>query len=145
MAHTKLEVSPYGIRLWALAEDCHIVMHTDEGTLEAVALAGFVTDFRSPRGVAGDLVDMFIPNTGSIDQAACYLFHDLSYTCLADGSHPVSRCVADDLLHQSLKLAGMSDEKAMIVYDAVRLLGEDAYDAPTEWGNSSKFTFRWDK
>ena len=144
MSHTKLKVSPYGIRLFALADDCTVVMETDEGTLTWVILEGFVTDFRSPRGIVGDLVDFVIPNAGPIDQAVCYLVHDSNYSTMADGQHPVSRAVADELLCQSLKLAGLSDVKCDLVYEAVRALGESPYEEATEWGNSAKFNFEWE-
>lgn len=143
MSHTKLEVSPYGERLWQLVEPCIISMHTDEGLLTMEVATNFVTDFRSPRGVLGDLVDVFIPNAGSEEVAVCFLYHDACYTQDMEDNHPVSRPLADEILFESLKKAGFSDLRAGIVYEAVRNLGEGPWDQSPEWGNETRWKFDW--
>lgn len=142
-AHTKLSYIPVGDRLWMLDTDLEVCLHTDEGCLEYSLLEGFVTNFRSPGGLAGDLIDIFIPGIGNEGIAVSWCVHDAGYQSMTDGQHPVSRCIADDLLHQMLRRYGMSDAKAWSVYEAVRHFGEPAYDAPTEWGNSGKIRFSW--
>ena len=144
MAHSDLVVSPVGDRLWELAENCVISMHTDEGVLTMDIAKGYVTDFRSPRGVLGDIVDIFTPNTGTNAQACCYLFHDCCYTMDANGDHPVTRNVADELLYESLKYCGMSGLRAAVIWDTVRTLGEGPWEEPTEWGNGTRYNFEWD-
>ena len=144
VSHGKLEVSPKSDRLWVLDTPCTVAMHTDEGTLRATALKGFVTDFRSPHGVIGDIVDVFVPGIGTVATACCYLFHDMCYTFCTDGEHCVSREIADQMLRDGLLLAGMDPFTATAVYDAVRLAGGSPWDEPVEFGNDSKYTFHWD-
>lgn len=113
-------------RYFQLENTVSIRVFTDEGTLHATLLPGFLTNFRSGPGI----VDCFINHIGKPGIAICWLFHDFNYgvySCLG-GEHPVSKELADDILRQMLILEGMSKGTARIVYGSVKLFGKDAYE-----------------
>lgn len=146
MEHTELDLAPAGDRLWKFQCQFEVTIRTTEGTLRYVIKPEFVTDFRSPGGVAGSAVDLLVSNTGPGDQGICYIIHDANYTQCdqLDGEHPVSKEFADSLLKQMLMDTGLSHCKAWLVYDAVSVFGDQAYDEPAQYGNSGLFSFHWD-
>ena len=138
-----LAVTPIGNRYYSLASDTIVKIYTDEGVLHFDFLKGFVTNFRS----GGPLVDGFIDQIGDRDKALIYLVHDAMYTptdcCM--GKHPVSRELADNFLREGLRFYGMSKFNSFLVYEAVRVFGEKAYEEDDELtpGNMSLFGFHW--
>lgn len=132
-----------GNRLYRLAEDLTISIHTNEGVLVFHFRKGFVTNFRS----GGMLVDGIIDQLGNVWMQAAYLCHDAAYTpCQACGmEHPISRELADEVLKGMLLFAGMSKFKASLVYNSVRVFGSGAYEDDDELteSNSKLFSFRW--
>lgn len=138
-----LAVTPIGNRLYKLARDTKLCVHTDEGLYEFVIKKYFVSNFRS--GMR--LIDAVVDQIGDEEKSLCYLFHDLIYTpCAALGmEHPLSRKKGDELLHAALIWAKMPKWKANLVYYSVRLFGHSAYwddDALTS-ANSKLFSFEW--
>ena len=138
-----LKVSPMGNRLYKVAEDVGVDVHTDEGCFRLKFYKGFVTNFRS----GGVAVDCFVDQVGDEKKALCYLVHDAMYTpCDAlKLEHPVSRKKADEILRAGLRYSGMGAFKAGLVYNSVRLFGGSAYeedDALTST-NSKLFRFEW--
>lgn len=136
-------VCPLGNRYYRLAADTLIRIVTDEGDFVFSFDAGFVTNFRS----GGIFIDHFIDQIGDKWQQVAYLCHDAAYTpCAAlKMEHPVSRKLADELLRAVLVHVGMSKFKASLVYNAVRLFGNSAYEDDDELTgkNSRLFTFEW--
>lgn len=138
-----LAVTPIGNRLYKLAHDTKVRVHTDEGVFAFDFRKGFITNFRS----GGVAVDCFVDQVGDEKKALAYLVHDAIYTpCAAlGGEHPVSRKKGDEILRAALRWAGMGSFKAGLVYNSVRLFGHSAYwedDELTE-DNSNLFTFEW--
>jgi hypothetical protein len=115
-----------GQDLWFLSNSVYAEVLTSEGSLCYYMLPGFPTNMRS----GSHLIDFLIPKfTGNNRYNLALLCHDFAYTKMADGSNPVSRELADELLRQMCVMSGeIGTIRAAIMHKALRLGGKGAYE-----------------
>jgi len=135
-----------GVDLWKLKSEVEVKVFTNEGTLVYTMKPGFLTNMRS----GSHLIDWLIPKfTKNNDYNLALLCHDFAYTKLPDGTNPISRELADEMLRQMVILSGeLGSFRAGIMYRALRVGGGSAYECENageykgageymrfEWGN----------
>ena len=103
--------------MWMLLAPYRVRLHTSEGVIEASMKAGWITDFRSGSGA----VDAIVPKTGNDHYNAIVLCHDLFY------SGWLTRGLADSLLDQGMRLAGIASWRVKLATLAVGLFGGIGY------------------
>jgi hypothetical protein len=134
-----------GEDLWRLAATVHCVVCTDEGKLQYIMHPGFPTNMRSGSHIIDPIIPKFTKNNR---YNLAILVHDFNYTCYKDGSPPVSRIVADQLLRQMAVMSGeLGSFRAALMYRALRIGGGPAYNGQNEGpykGAEEFMEFRWD-
>jgi hypothetical protein len=123
-------------------------VETDQGTLTYTALPGWVTDLRS----GASILNAVMPKSfATAEGLAAILVHDLNYTEMSNGWHPINDFhAANDLLRQMLV---MSDEvskfQAWLAWRAVEWFGKSNYyelvtdPASPYFGNGKRMRFEW--
>jgi len=139
-----------GVDLWEICEPVSIVVNTDIGILRYFISPGFLTDMRS----GSHAIDRIIPKfTKNNKYNLAILTHDVNYTKNETGGHFIEdREKCDEMLRQMALASGeIGSIRAAIMYRAVRLFGNSAYNADNDkyYGGFaaeiSKFMrFRWD-
>jgi len=135
-----------GEDLWRLKSLVEVEVFTNEGKLRYTIKPGFPTNMRS----GSHLIDFIIPKfTKNNRYNLALLCHDFAYTKLPDGTNPISRELADELLRQMVILSGeLGAFRAAIMHRALRIGGGSAYNCDNkgeyagagelmrfEWGN----------
>jgi hypothetical protein len=133
-----------GVDLYKLITDVSVHVNTDEGALHYVMKAGFLTDMRSGSHAIDKIIPKFTKNN---QYNLAILVHDFNYSILPDGSHPVSKRLADELLQQMALMSGeIGSFKASLMKTAVKLFGQSAYDCENddrEISNGAFMKFEW--
>jgi len=134
-----------GVDLWRLKEQVAVSVYTSEGVLVYNMKPGFPTNMRS----GSHLIDFIIPKfTRNNKYNLAILCHDFAYTKLPDGSNPISRKLADEILRQMVILSGeLGWFRAAIMYGALRIGGGSAYSCENKGdyadaGNYMSFEWR---
>jgi hypothetical protein len=133
-----------GKDLWRLKELVCVSVFTNEGTLCYTMFPKFPTNMRS----GSHLIDWLIPKfTENNKYNLAILCHDFAYTKLPNGSNPLSRKLADELLRQMCILSGeLGNVRAGIMYRALRIGGGSAYDSENagDYKDAGKYMgFEW--
>ena len=118
-------------RNWKSDEPMEIRVHHNEGVHVWNTEAGQETDFRS----GGRAIDCIAPWIGNTDMMISWYCHDLAYR-----SKYISKKLADAILIQMLKRAGLSSWRAWMVGAGLKIGGTPAYE---DVEDSSKIKFRW--
>jgi len=115
-----------GVDLWKLKEEVSVSVYTNEGILVYTMKSGFPTNMRS----GSHLIDFIIPKfTKNNRYNLALLCHDFAYTKLPDGTNPISRELADELLRQMVILSGeLGTFRAWLMHKALRVGGGSAYE-----------------
>jgi len=134
-----------GVDLWRLKEQVAVSVYTSEGVLVYNMKPGFPTNMRS----GSHLIDFIIPKfTRNNKYNLAILCHDFAYTKLPDGSNPISRELADELLRQMVIISGeLGSFRAAIMHRALRIGGGSAYSCENngdyaDAGNYMSFEWR---
>jgi len=115
-----------GVDLWRLSNPVYVEVFTNEGKLCYTMDMGFPTNMRS----GSHLIDFIIPKfTANNKYNLALLCHDFAYTKLPDGTNPISRELADELLRQMVILSGeLGAFRAWLMHKALRIGGSSAYE-----------------
>jgi len=115
-----------GVDLWRLSNPVYVEVLTNEGKLCYTMHIGFPTNMRS----GSHLIDWLIPKfTKNNRYNLALLCHDFAYTKLPDGTNPISRELADELLRQMVILSGeLGKFRAWLMHRALRVGGGSAYE-----------------
>jgi hypothetical protein len=138
-----------GKDLYRLIERVEAKVKTTEGVLHYIMLPGFLTNMRSGSHAIDGIIPKFTENNR---YNVALAIHDLNYTRLANGSQPVSRLVADNVLRQMAVMSGeIGSFKAALMYRVVRLFGGSAYESQNADDYNGLYKdvanyigFRWD-
>jgi len=134
-----------GPDLYRLKDHVYVEVRTNDGTLCYTMLPGFLTNMRS----GSHCIDAIIPKfTGNNSYNLALLCHDFAYTRSSDGEHYIrDRKLADEILRQMVILSGeLGKIRAAIMYRALRLFGEAAYESRNtgDYEGVERFMgFRW--
>jgi hypothetical protein len=135
-----------GKDLWRLASKVQCKVFTEkDGVYRYTMHPGFPTNMRS----GSHAIDSIIPKfTSNNLYNLAILVHDFNYTCYKDGTPPVSRLMADQMLRQMAVLSGeIGSFKAALMYRALRIGGGSAYNEQNtgDYKGAEEFMeFRWD-
>jgi len=115
-----------GVDLWRVKNPVNVVVYTSEGKLHYLIEPGFPTNMRS----GSHCIDWLIPKfTGNNRYNLAILCHDFAYTKMKDGSNPLSRELADEILRQMVIISGeLGSIRAGIMHKALRIGGASAYE-----------------
>ena len=143
-AGSRIKTEFAGQDLWRLSDEVSVTVFTNEGTLLYTMRPGFPTNMRS----GSHCIDWLIPKfTGNNRYNLAILCHDFAYTKLSDGTNPISRELADELLRQMCILSGeLGSFRAGIMHRALRIGGGSAYEGENtgEYAKAGEFMkFEW--
>lgn len=137
LGHRELLLKPIGSDLFKIPNDNKVTIKIKkEGVLIVDIAKGFITDM----GSIPHFFKRFIPYIGNQGVSIAYLVHDALYA-----KQMVSQKLADKILRDMLKKAGVSGWKVWMVYSALKVRGSAAYEEVTKQDkrNAKLVTIRW--
>jgi hypothetical protein len=134
-----------GKDLWRIADKAMCNVYTDEGVLKYTIYPGFPTNMRSGSHIIDPIIPKFTKNNA---YNLAILIHDFNYTVYRNGTPPVSRLLADQILRQMAMLSGeLGGFRAALMYRALRIGGGSAYSSQNtgDYEGAEKFMeFAWE-